>query len=153
MPSLIKITKLPLEKGNRMLRAGFGQHDGKWFVRVDLWWFGIRLTRKELVWEDGRQGTGYQKMTLFSFSQLDCHLIRYPHASYIPPHRDVNEGYKTYRLNIKLKGEQDFYSESVVFQLGRVVLFRPDIATHYVPTVTDERLVFSIGACFKEKQK
>lgn len=27
-----------------MLRAGFGKHEGKWFFRVDLWFFGWRLT-------------------------------------------------------------------------------------------------------------
>ena len=38
------ITKLPLDEKNRMLRLGFGLHDGKWFARVDLWWTGWRLT-------------------------------------------------------------------------------------------------------------
>tara|TARA_Y100000593_G_C4299960_1_gene332800 strand:- start:184 stop:645 length:462 start_codon:yes stop_codon:yes gene_type:complete len=148
---MINLKKITLDKSNRMLRVGIGKHDDKWFARIDLWWFGVRLTNKELVWEDGRQGTGYRKKTFFSFSQFDGHLIHYPQSTYIPPHRDVNEGYKTYRLNIKLRGEQDFYSESVVFQLGRVVLFRPDISTHSVPTVTDDRLVLSFGFCVKEK--
>ena len=26
-----------------MLRFGFGKHDGTWFMRLDLWWFGIRI--------------------------------------------------------------------------------------------------------------
>lgn len=38
------ITKLPLDRNNRMLRVGFGLHDGKWFARVDLWFFGLRLS-------------------------------------------------------------------------------------------------------------
>ena len=38
------ITKISLDKGNRMLRAGFGLNNGKWFARIDLWWIGIRLT-------------------------------------------------------------------------------------------------------------
>lgn len=37
------MTKIPLNKDNRMLRIGFGKHDGKWFIRVDLWWCGFRL--------------------------------------------------------------------------------------------------------------
>jgi len=38
------MTRIPLDKNNRMLRAGFGLHDGKWFVRIDLWWVGFRLS-------------------------------------------------------------------------------------------------------------
>lgn len=40
----MKLTKIPLDEKNRMIRAGFGKHDGNWFVRVDLWWFGVRLS-------------------------------------------------------------------------------------------------------------
>jgi hypothetical protein len=39
------ITKVSLDKDNRMLRFGFGKHDGKWFVRLDLWFAGWRLTK------------------------------------------------------------------------------------------------------------
>lgn len=34
---------IPMQRGNRMLRIGLGQHDGKWFFRIDLWLYGIRL--------------------------------------------------------------------------------------------------------------
>ncbi len=37
------ITVIDLNKDNRMLRIGFGLHDGEWFARVDLWFVGIRL--------------------------------------------------------------------------------------------------------------
>lgn len=37
------ISKIPLDKNNRMLRAGFGKHNGEWFVRFDLWFFGLRI--------------------------------------------------------------------------------------------------------------
>ncbi len=40
------MTILKLEPGNRMIRAGFGQHNGKWFVRFDLWFVGVRFARK-----------------------------------------------------------------------------------------------------------
>lgn len=30
---------------NRMLRIGGGRHDGRWFFRIDLWWWGWRWTR------------------------------------------------------------------------------------------------------------
>jgi len=35
--------KINLDKENRMLRFGFGKHAGTWFIRIDLWWFGIRI--------------------------------------------------------------------------------------------------------------
>jgi len=35
--------KINLDEQNRMLRFGFGKHDGIWFMRLDLWWFGIRI--------------------------------------------------------------------------------------------------------------
>ena len=33
-----------LSEGNRMIRVGFGQHEHKWFARIDLWWVALRLT-------------------------------------------------------------------------------------------------------------
>lgn len=40
----MKLTKIELDANNRMLRVGFGKHDGKWFFRVDLWCVGWRLS-------------------------------------------------------------------------------------------------------------
>ena len=40
----MKLTKLELDSNNRMLRIGFGLHDGRWFARIDLWAFGLRIT-------------------------------------------------------------------------------------------------------------
>jgi hypothetical protein len=37
------IDKIILDKNNRMLRIGFGKHNGNWFFRIDLWWAGFRL--------------------------------------------------------------------------------------------------------------
>lgn len=42
----MKITKLPLDVNNRMLRIGFGKNEGSWFFRVDLWFVGYRLKRR-----------------------------------------------------------------------------------------------------------
>jgi hypothetical protein len=39
------LKRIPLDKNNRMLRLGFGKHDGKWFARLDLWFAGFRITR------------------------------------------------------------------------------------------------------------
>lgn len=41
----VTVTKIPLDVNNRMVRLGGGLNDGKWFVRVDLWWVGYRLTK------------------------------------------------------------------------------------------------------------
>ena len=43
----MKVIKIPLDEKNRMLRIGFGKHDGKWFARIDLWYNGWRLIKKE----------------------------------------------------------------------------------------------------------
>lgn len=39
------ITRIPLDKDNRMVRIGFGKNKGEWFFRVDLWSIGIRFKR------------------------------------------------------------------------------------------------------------
>jgi hypothetical protein len=41
------ITTLRMDEKNRMLRLGFGLHDGRWFIRIDLWWMGFRLTKSD----------------------------------------------------------------------------------------------------------
>lgn len=41
----MKIEKIILNIDNRMLRIGFGKHDGIWFFRIDLWWVGYRLKK------------------------------------------------------------------------------------------------------------
>jgi len=37
------MTRIPLDKNNRMLRVGFGKNQGNWFFRIDLWFVGIRF--------------------------------------------------------------------------------------------------------------
>ena len=39
------LTKIDLNRENRMLRIGFGKNEGKWFARVDLWCVGFRITK------------------------------------------------------------------------------------------------------------
>lgn len=41
----MNVSKIPLDKNNRMFRIGFGKHDGSWFARIDLWFFGLRIKR------------------------------------------------------------------------------------------------------------
>jgi hypothetical protein len=40
----MKLTKIELDKANRMFRLGFGKHENTWFARVDFWWFAIRIS-------------------------------------------------------------------------------------------------------------
>jgi hypothetical protein len=39
----IKIDKIKLNHNNRMIRIGFGKHDGNWFFRIDFWFIGYRF--------------------------------------------------------------------------------------------------------------
>lgn len=41
----MNIDKIKLDKNNRMLRIGFGKHDGKFFFRIDLWYIGYRFRK------------------------------------------------------------------------------------------------------------
>ncbi len=38
------LTRIPLDARNRMLRLGLGLHEGRFFLRVDLWWTGFRFS-------------------------------------------------------------------------------------------------------------
>ncbi len=37
---------IALPVGDRKLRFGFGQHSGLWYARLDLWWYGFRISEK-----------------------------------------------------------------------------------------------------------
>lgn len=41
----LELTKIRLNRDNRMLRMGFGKHKGHWFFRVDLWSVAYRVTK------------------------------------------------------------------------------------------------------------
>lgn len=40
----LNLILVKMEPGNRMMRIGLGQNDKRWFFRIDLWFFGIRIT-------------------------------------------------------------------------------------------------------------
>lgn len=42
----MKIEKVVMTIGNRMLRIGVGQNEFRWFIRIDLWWVGYRVVFK-----------------------------------------------------------------------------------------------------------
>lgn len=97
-----------------------------------------------MKWEDGRQNANYKKLRLFQFKHMDCYLIKYLPGCKLPVHTDVVEGYRHYRINILLKGE-DCFQGKTIFKLWRFMLFRPDIEPHGTGLITSERLLLSIG--------
>jgi hypothetical protein len=103
-------------------------------------------------WQRGRQGTGYDKMLLFTApwpGPFDSDLIRYPDGSEIPSHTDPVQDKRHYRLNIVLKSPRaggEFVCASPIFDGRRVKLFRPDVCEHSVTRVRGgRRYVLSIG--------
>jgi len=103
------------------------------------------------MWQEGRQGTGYFKKLLFQYNLCECWLVRYPPNTHIPPHIDKISNKRHYRLNIVLKGNGDFKSESCIINLKRIVLFRPDVNIHSMANGNTERLILSFGLALKEK--
>ncbi|GGP28005.1 2OG-Fe(II) oxygenase [Silvimonas amylolytica] len=103
-------------------------------------------------WQRGRQGSGYDKMLLFTARwpiPFDSYLIRYPDGAYIPPHTDPVQDGRHYRLNIILKSPQaggEFVCATPIYATRRIKLFRPDACEHSVTRVEGgSRYVLSVG--------
>lgn len=104
----------------------------------------------KIPWTKGRQNSTYNKKLLFQSERFDCWLLYYPKGSFIQEHIDeVDEGKNHYRLNIILiKAKQGglFKSITTILNLGRIILFRPDISPHRLTVVKKGyRVVLSIG--------
>ena len=112
------------------------------------------------MWKKGRQGTGYELITLirkgFSFYKLagfDLHIIRYNDGDFIPPHKDEVDGKQHYRFNFiqkKPKSGGEFACETY-FKFWRLIFFRPDLYTHSVSKCVGSRIVLSFGFCLQMK--
>lgn len=103
-------------------------------------------------WEQGRQGTGYEKMLLFTARwplRFDSYLLRYPTGSEIPPHVDPVESGRHYRLNVVVRSSKsggEFVCATPLFATNRIKFFRPDVSEHSVTrVVAGTRYVLSIG--------
>ena len=100
------------------------------------------------MWTEGRQGTGYFKIKIFSFFRVDCYILKFPKSSKIPSHLDICPGYAHHRINIVLKrpvrgGELSLDGKSIT---GRVIYFRPDKEVHEVSEIlSGTRYVLSFG--------
>lgn len=108
-------------------------------------------------WQNGRAEGGYEIFPIiynaisnrFGF---DMFLLRYSSGARIQSHRDelhsFYSGARHFRLNIKLwhtGSGGEFICENILFRLGPIVLFRPDINTHSVTEVEGSRYLLSIG--------
>jgi hypothetical protein len=103
-------------------------------------------------WTKGRQNTGYLKKRLISnslFLPFDLYILKFPENSYIPPHIDLVDTGKHYRLNIVLKHPKrggEFICKNVIFENKFIKLFRPDENEHSLTEILEgTRYVLSMG--------
>lgn len=99
-------------------------------------------------WQDGRLGSGYSKLTLFSSELLeaDAYIIRIPQGVSIPPHYDKVHGKRHFRLNVTLWGSMKMSTEKPCFRIGSwFSFFRPDIIKHWAKPAPKTTYIFSIG--------
>ena len=99
-----------------------------------------------MKWEQGRQGTGYRKMTVAQGKWWDLHLIDYPRGIYIPWHVDTIDGKRHLRINLALRtGGSKLFAEETLFRFReRLVVFYSD-RFHVVTPTESRRFVVSIG--------
>lgn len=111
-----------------------------------------RLLASIFRWEDGRQGTGYQKMLLARIRwplPADAYLLKFAEGQEIAPHRDEVTIGKHFRINIILKAAKkggEFQCTNPIIDWPRLKLFRPDISEHSVSKVIEgNRYLLSVG--------
>lgn len=134
--------------------------------------FILRAARADDGWTRGRQGTGYEILSVKDdpdFSGLvwrailqlgpyfedfcDAYLIRYREGDFVPAHKDQGAiaGKRHHRINtmVALAEEGGHFivgARAVDFPLGAAVDFFPDEEEHEVTAVTrGTRIVFSVG--------
>jgi len=94
-------------------------------------------------WGDGRLSGSYKKLKLLHTIWFDTYLIKFYRGYHLPIHIDPIRGYKHYRLNILLKGE-DAYIGEYIFKWGRIIVFEASLP-HGTTTLSKDRLLLSIG--------
>lgn len=134
----------------------------------------LSFWRGKVVYEPGRQGTGYEKSSMFRIAETydlrcrclaalgmreredvayDCYLLRYPTGSCIPSHLDdAPFAREHHRINCivqpSLSGGALIVNTKLYHPLhvGDAYVFRPDLELHEVTTVTEgERYIFTVG--------
>jgi hypothetical protein len=137
------------------------------------WIERVKQIAPALFWRDGLRNSGYQTADALFVEELeplidlclrqlapdsihsDCCLIRYPNGSNIPLHRDfVRAEDETQEVHTRLLvliqkpeagGELYIEGSLVPLNVGDAVIFRPCEVSHYVTTVSGERLMFGVG--------
>lgn len=112
------------------------------------------------MWQLGRQNTGYKKLKIFQFLNMDCYILKYEEGDHIPFHTDPVPNRKHWRLNIILKRAQEGgellfrcapqlgldYNNCCTIEKDRIVLFRSDLVSHAVSEVKKgTRYVLTFG--------
>ena len=114
--------------------------------------------RRWLTWQQGRQGTGYRKCLLATFTwpvPWDLYLLDYPKDSFVPPHQDVVSEGRHIRCNLILKQATHgghFLCPAMKVSGPRLFVFRPDLYVHQVTPVEEgRRWVLSFGFVLEAK--
>jgi hypothetical protein len=94
------------------------------------------VTRLKL-WKQGRQGTDYSVITLWSKWFFDLHIIRIPNGVDVPWHTDCVPNKKHHRINVMFNENSrvrymDTGRTLRRYFFGMVVYFRPDLRMHMV---------------------
>lgn len=104
-------------------------------------------------WTLGRQSTGYKKLKLFQFLNMDCYILKYVEGDYIPVHTDPVPGRKHWRVNLVLwqatRGGVFQYRSARTDRWvtpDRLAVFRSDICPHHVTKIEyGSRYVLTFG--------
>ncbi len=103
-------------------------------------------------WQSGRQGSGYDKLSLFVSQRFKCdfYLLRFPTGTGVPSHTDpVQKGYNHYRINFVYRGYNRIGDRMYVlgksWRFWRFVFFRPDLVKHGLLPVKKEMRMLSFG--------
>lgn len=101
-----------------------------------------------MKWDEGRQGSGYSKLTLFFSKRFKCdaYILKIPKGVAIPQHVDLVPNANHHRVNITLRGRIRMEVNGKSFCLGDwFSYFRPDITPHSAPAVVKDTYLFSFG--------
>lgn len=107
-------------------------------------------------WRPGRQKGSYDKLPLIpkfisTLINADAYVLRFPKGCSVIRHRDpVARGYKHFRMNIRITGNDSMYIEGPIKRWWRFEVFRPDLYFHGLTPISDKMYMLSFGCRIKE---